>query len=496
MVTYLPTPPSDIEKYWYRHTNRFFLYVPGFFGASLLAIGGWLFVFAHPSFFAYGAYAAISTFYLFISYLVGFLGRDFDFQHHYTIKTLYSRARRFPSIDIYLPCCGESLEVLENTYRYVRQLDWPEGKLHIYVLDDSKRRAVELLADKYEFNYIARPNSGEMKKAGNLRHAFARTTGEFFAVFDADFCPRRDFLKELMPHMTPDVAIIQSPQFFSITDQQTWVEKGAGYIQEFFYRLVQVSRNTWAASICVGSNAIYRREALEPFGGTYPIAYSEDVHTGFMVTDAGWRVSYVPIPLAKGTCPDNFKSYFLQQYRWATGSLTLMTNPDFWTSSLTIMQKICYLSGQLYYVTTGLSVFLTAIPSVVLVWFYPDLVLWFNAIFSIPSFLFSFVVVPLWTKHRFGFYGHKARVIANHAHLFAMLDKFTGSLMPWQASGNVGHVKRFEDVRNVLLWWTFLTTVLVSFGVGSQIDRFVDFIPMLFFTYINASLNLSVLKDQ
>lgn len=29
-----------------------------------------------------------------------------------------------------------------------------------------------------------------MKKAGNLRYAFARTSGEAVVIFDADFCPR------------------------------------------------------------------------------------------------------------------------------------------------------------------------------------------------------------------------------------------------------------------------------------------------------------------
>jgi hypothetical protein len=31
-----------------------------------------------------------------------------------------------------------------------------------------------------------------MKKAGNLRHGHERSDGEFIAIFDADFCPRRD----------------------------------------------------------------------------------------------------------------------------------------------------------------------------------------------------------------------------------------------------------------------------------------------------------------
>lgn len=80
-----------------------------------------------------------------------------------------------------------------------------------------------------------------MKKAGNLRHAFARTSGEAVVIFDADFCPRADFLRETLPYLLdPSIGIVQTPQFFRWSKEQTWVEKGAGTSQEFFYRMEQV----------------------------------------------------------------------------------------------------------------------------------------------------------------------------------------------------------------------------------------------------------------
>lgn len=79
-----------------------------------------------------------------------------------------------------------------------------------------------------------------MKKAGNLRHAFARTSGEAVVIFDADFCPRSDFLRETLPYLLdPSIGIVQTPQFFRWCKEQTWVEKGAGASQEFFYRMEQ-----------------------------------------------------------------------------------------------------------------------------------------------------------------------------------------------------------------------------------------------------------------
>lgn len=54
-----------------------------------------------------------------------------------------------------------------------------------------------------------------------------------------------------------------------------------------------------------------------------------------------------------GTCPDEPRAFFMQQYRWCMGSTTLLMNREFWGSSLTKMQKLCYLSGMFYYSATA-----------------------------------------------------------------------------------------------------------------------------------------------
>jgi cellulose synthase/poly-beta-1,6-N-acetylglucosamine synthase-like glycosyltransferase len=97
---------------------------------------------------------------------------------------------------------------------------------------------------------------------------------------------------------------------------------------------VQVNRNHWGASICVGSNAVYHRTALVDVGGTAEIGHSEDVHTGFYALTRGWRLTYIPLALACGMSPNTAKAFFSQQMWWCAGSTTLLTNPDFWRSNL------------------------------------------------------------------------------------------------------------------------------------------------------------------
>lgn len=111
-----------------------------------------------------------------------------------------------------------------------------------------------------------------MRKSGNLRHAFSVTTGEAFVVFDADFCPRPDFLRETVPHLTdPSIGILQTPQYFSRRPHQTWVEQGAGVCQELFYRMEQVMlfgvcREGATGRICV--RGFYHSEGVLKVCGT------------------------------------------------------------------------------------------------------------------------------------------------------------------------------------------------------------------------------------
>lgn len=44
------------------------------------------------------------------------------------------------------------------------------------------------------------------------------------------------------------------------------------------------------AAVCVGSCAVYRRAAVEPFGGVAPIEHSEDMYTGYKMTELGYKV--------------------------------------------------------------------------------------------------------------------------------------------------------------------------------------------------------------
>jgi len=296
---YLPVAPSAREKASYADRNIALIIRASLASFGALLISQFKFVSAERPLLLLSPLLLFTILYYLISLCVNFNSRGFDMAAHRKLVASW-RPYRYPSLDIFLPVCGELLAVLHNTWSHVYELirTYP-GLAIAYVLDDGASEGVAKMAADYGFTYMVRPNRGWMKKAGNLRHGFNRSSSEFILILDADFAPRADMPMEMLPYMAadPSLGIVQSPQYFRVNRAQSWIERGAGAVQELFYRLVQVSRDRHNGAICVGSCAIYRRQALFANGGTTLIEHSEDVHTGFDLRRAG--------PEAEGRYPPN-----------------------------------------------------------------------------------------------------------------------------------------------------------------------------------------------
>lgn len=433
----LPVPPTDTEKYSYADRNLALIVRASLFSFGSLLISQGRFLVTAKPLIIFAPFLAFTVVYYLISLCVNLGTRGFDMASHRALVRAWQPAS-YPSLDIFLPVCGEPVEILHNTWTHVRELvrRYP-GVATAYVLDDGASDQVAALADEFDFAYLVRPNRGWYKKAGNLRHAFERSNGEFILILDADFTPRSDLPFEMLPYLAADPAlgIVQSPQYFRTLDQQSWTERGAGGVQELFYRSVQVSRDRHQGAICVGSCAMYRRKALESNGGTTLIEHSEDVHTGFDLRRAGWSLRYLPIPLATGLCPSDPDSFITQQYRWCAGSMSLLASRKFWTTKMRLRTRFCYLSGFCYYVHTALFTLLTpAIPLTMLI-FMPERIQLINYVFIAPSIVYNMVVFPAWHHCRFGPSSFMAKFLYSWAHLFCLFDICRGKRMGWQATG-------------------------------------------------------------
>ena len=240
----LPQPPDDVEKYAYLQRNLPYLTTILAISATCLIVSQLRFETQDPALWPFMIFTGSYALYQVVCLPVNFTGRGFDRAAHQARVQAWSPPA-YPDVDIYLPICGEPIEVLRTAWIAVGGLlaAYP-GPIQAFVLDDGPSDEARELAGSLGLSYIRRPGQRVHKKSGNLRYAFARTTSEYIIIFDADFAPRPDFLAETLPYMDdPSLAIVQTPQFFRERPGQSWLENAAGSVQEVFYRSIQVARD-------------------------------------------------------------------------------------------------------------------------------------------------------------------------------------------------------------------------------------------------------------
>ena len=485
----VPRPPDDDEKYAYLERNLPYLTTTIVISATCLIISQIRFELQDPALWPFTVFTVTYVLYMLTGLPVNFTGRGFDLAAH-RARIQAWQPSRYPDVDIFLPICGEPIEVLNNTWTAVAALlaAYP-GAAQAFVLDDGPSDEAQALATSIGLNYIRRPGQRVHKKAGNIRYAFARTSSEFIVIFDADFAPRTDFLAETLPYMDdPGLGIVVTPQYFRQSPEQTWIENAAGAIQEVFYRSIQVARNRFGAAICTGTSSVYRRAALEPVKGATLIPYAEDVHTGLDVRLAGWSITYVPLVLSTGICPDNLDSFVRQQYRWCTGNAGIVFSRRLWGIRMSIAARLTFLSGFFYYAYTGLLNVVGPLIPVIMLAFLPGEIRLRNFLILLPAAFAGFLLYALWHRSSYGPSVWPLGIARGWAHVFALWDGAWGKTMSWHPSRTPGSsLRRFRRAITwssggmALLW--VLLAIWRSVTLGSS-----QFVVVLGFGLLNLAV--------
>jgi cellulose synthase (UDP-forming) len=468
---YLPQPPGDDEKYEYFGTPRRWV-----FAYLLVATAGILYGYIHV---AEHAWVVAPLMWLLLMIMVPPAAVNFWLRigpprltlagHQATVAGYRPHSE---SVDVFLPSCGEPLALLNNTFRYASQLQWSGTKV-VYALDDSAREQVRDLADRYGFRYIVRPDPGELKKAGNLRHALSISDGDFIAVIDADFAVRPDFLHETMPYFAdPAVGIVQTAQCFDVTDPSfSYIQRFAGTLQNIFFRFIQPARDRYKAAICAGTNLVYRRSAVVAAGGFAMVPIGEDVHSGVKLTRAGYEIRYLQLCLARGVAPVDFASLANQQARWCRSSMMVMVDEYFVESPFTGKQRAAYWAAFLYYMSSAALLITGPFPALTMIWFFPARIFPHNYLPMLPALAATIFVFPMLSRGwRPTIY--RLCVINSCCHLYSVWCTLRGNVAEWVPTGASPRAGRVPAVVNrILCTWIVAVEVLFWAGLAVRVHQ-------------------------
>jgi cellulose synthase/poly-beta-1,6-N-acetylglucosamine synthase-like glycosyltransferase len=233
-----------------------------------------------------------------------------------------------PTVTIQLPIYNE-MYVADRLIDAVCQIEYPRELLEIQVLDDSTdetrsvaEQAVRRNAARgVDIKYIHRTDRSGYK-AGALDAALKVATGEFVAIFDADFIPTTDFLTRTVPFFTdPKVAMVQA-RWGHINQDYSLLTKIQSILLDGHFVLEHGGRNRAGLFFNFnGTAGIWRRTAISDAGGWQHDTLTEDLDLSYRAQLRGWRFVFLPDLIAPAEVPVEMNSFKSQQHRWAKGSI-------------------------------------------------------------------------------------------------------------------------------------------------------------------------------
>lgn len=264
--------------------------------------------------------------------------------------------RDHPIVTVQLPLYNEP-NVVERIIEAVANLDWPRDRLQIQVLDDSTDRTTALArsaaeiqrAGGHDIDVIHRTNRSGFK-AGALANGLITAKGEFVAIFDADFVPAPDFLRQMMPHFVDDSIGFVQARWDHLPTSSPFA-KGLAIGVDGHFIVEQTARNrSGLPMIFNGSAGIWRKACIEVSGGWAGDTLCEDMDLSLRAAMAGWQCVFVPEVAVPQEEPEHIAHIKSQHGRWAKGGaqcLRKLTVPLL-RSKLSLPQKLgglMYLSG-------------------------------------------------------------------------------------------------------------------------------------------------------
>lgn len=237
--------------------------------------------------------------------------------------------KEFPFVTIQIPLFNERYVILRLINACIR-MEYPRDRIEFQILDDSTDDSTEIIAKHIEplkkqgyiINHIHRKDRSGFK-AGALKEGLKTALGEYVAIFDADFIPRKKFLLRTLPYFykIPKLGLVQT-RWEHLNRDYSVLTKTQAVALDGHFVIEQAVRNRSGFYINFnGTAGIWKKECIFDAGNWEADTLTEDLDLSYRAQLKGWKFKYLVNFTSPAELPAEINSLRSQQFRWTKGAI-------------------------------------------------------------------------------------------------------------------------------------------------------------------------------
>lgn len=303
-------------------------------------------------------------------------------RHRHDVPQPQGRFDQLPRITVQVPLYNERF-VAARVVDTMAALDYPRERLQIQILDDSTDDTSAIIAERIQHHlvngvpieHIRRQNRHGFK-AGALADAMETATGEFIAIFDADFVPHAATLQDAINHFTDEAVGMVQLRWEHLNRQDSRLTRTQAIALDAHFGIEQWVRcATGVLFNFNGTAGIWRKQAIIDAGNWSADTLTEDLDLSYRAQLRGWKLCYLPHVNCPGEVPADMNAFKSQQHRWAKGAIEVMRKllPTVWRSPLGLgckLESTFHLANNLSYLLMMIDTVLLLVPSLIVRQYY------------------------------------------------------------------------------------------------------------------------------
>ena len=232
------------------------------------------------------------------------------------------KIKKYPKVAIIVPAYNEE-ENITNTINSLLNLDYPKGKLKIYIVDDgSTDNTLKILEENFKENKLVKILSKENEGKANAVNFALKNIEEdvdLIGLLDADSFVPEHSLKEVIKSFQKDKKVYAVTSAIKIHKTDTLIRKMQNAEYNLSIWLRKVFDNLGSIFIIPGPFSFYKREVFDKLGYFREAHGTEDLEMGMRMQKAGLKIVNNPRAVVYTVSPKTPTQLIKQRLRWVYG---------------------------------------------------------------------------------------------------------------------------------------------------------------------------------